>query len=189
MNRLEFLFGADSNTARSAIGMKCQFCSNPATVHLTKLLKKEKLEVHLCEACAEKHQSPSADMSLSSILESFIGQHVSPVAEELSRLICPTCGIKYMEFRADGRLGCPADYELFRAGLVPILQRIHRATRHAGKVPRHRQDSSTIDGDRGKNDLLELRQQLRRAIEDENYERAAAVRDLIRQKEVSDELG
>jgi protein arginine kinase activator len=158
--------------------MKCQYCSNPATVHLTRLVKKQKLEVHLCEACAEKHQAAPADLSLSAILESLIGQHVSPVAEELGRLICPTCGIKYMEFRADGRLGCPADYELFRAGLVPILQRIHRATRHAGKVPRRR---PAVRRDDGTADLLDLRQQLRRA--------AAALRDLIRQKEGSDEPG
>jgi protein arginine kinase activator len=163
--------------------MKCQFCSNPATVHLTRLVKKQKVEVHLCQACAEKHQSPVSDLSLSSILESLIGQHVSPVAEELSRLICPTCGIKYMEFRADGRLGCPADYEVFRAGLVPILQRIHRATRHAGKVPGRRAPTPRDSAE----DLLELRQQLRRAVEAEDYERAAAVRDLIRQKEASDE--
>jgi protein arginine kinase activator len=172
--------------------MKCQFCSNPATVHLTRLVKKQKVEVHLCDACAEKHekpQSPSADLSLSSILESVIGQHVSPVAEELGRLICPTCGIKYMEFRADGRLGCPADYEVFRAGLVPILQRIHRATRHAGKAPRHRPVAAR-DADASQPiDLLGLRQQLRRAIDAEDYERAAALRDRIRQKEGSDEPG
>src|ERR1700760_4905139 len=109
--------------------MKCQFCSNQATVHLTRLVKKQKLQVHLCEACAEKHQSAPEDLSLSSIIESLIGQHVSPIAEELGRLIRPTCGIKYMECGADGRRGCPADYEVFRAGLVPILQRILRATR------------------------------------------------------------
>src|SRR4051794_39368723 len=165
--------------------MKCQFCGNPAVVHLTRLVKKQKLEIHLCQACAEKHQSPPADLSLSAILESLIGQHVSPVAEELSRLICPTCGIKYMEFRADGRLGCPADYEVFRAGLVPILQRIHRATRHAGKAPRRRMDGPQSPG----TDLLDLRQQFRRAVEAENYERAAALRDMIRQKEASDEPG
>lgn len=170
--------------------MKCQFCANPATVHLTRLVKKQKLEVHLCEACAEKHQSPASDVSLSSILESLIGQHVSPVAEELGRLICPTCGIKYMEFRADGRLGCPADYEVFRAGLVPILQRIHRATRHVGKVPR-RVAGPSPDADRAgpSAELLDLRQQLRRAVEAEDYERAAALRDLIRQKEPPDEPG
>src|SRR5438067_7435087 len=151
--------------------MKCQFCSNPATVHLTKLVKKQKLEVHLCQACAEKHQSPASEWSLSSILESLIGQHVSPVAEELGRLICPTCGIKYMEFRADGRLGCPADYEVFRTGLLPILERIHRATRHVGKVPR-RHGADPLHGCPGRgpggaaltDELLELRQQLRRAV-------------------------
>src|SRR5437764_10763873 len=121
-----------------AARMKCQNCSNPATVHLTKIVNKQKQELHLCQACAEKHAAPAAELSLSAILQSLIGQHVSAVSEELSRLNCPTCGIKYMEFRSDGRLGCPADYEAFRAGLLPILQRIHRATRHAGKVPRRR---------------------------------------------------
>ncbi|HTK76951.1 MAG TPA: hypothetical protein VL371_16915, partial [Gemmataceae bacterium] len=116
--------------------MKCQHCPNPATVHLTKIVNKQKQELHLCQACAEKHAAPAAELSLSAILQSLIGQHVSAVSEELSRLNCPTCGIKYMEFRSDGRLGCPADYEVFRAGLLPILQRIHRATRHVGKVPR-----------------------------------------------------
>ena len=111
--------------------MKCQYCSSPATVHVTKIVKQGgRQEVHLCEACARKHAPAAEGLSLSSIVQSFIGQHVSPVTEELSRLNCPTCGIKYMEFRADGRLGCPADYEVFRIGLVPILQRIHRATRH-----------------------------------------------------------
>jgi len=169
--------------------MKCHFCSNPATVHITKLVQQKKLEVHLCEACAEKHQGPAADLSLSSILESLIGQHVSPVAEELGRLICPTCGIKYMEFRADGRLGCPADYEVFRQGLVPILQRIHRATRHAGKIP-GRRSGATNSGATAvalDTELLDLRQRLRRAVDAEDYERAATIRDLIRHKEASDE--
>jgi protein arginine kinase activator len=163
--------------------MKCQYCDSPATVHLTKILNKQtRQEVHLCQACASKHSASPAEMSLSSIVQSLIGQHVSPIAEELSRLICPTCGIKYMEFRSDGRLGCPADYEVFRTGLVPILLRLHRATRHVGKAPRRHRPSSA-------GELLELRQQLRRAIDHEDYELAAHLRDTIRQKESSDESG
>src|SRR3954452_809348 len=159
--------------------MKCQLCSNPATEHLTKIVNKEKTEVHLCQACAEKQQLPAAEMSLSAILQSLIGQHVSSVTEELARLNCPTCGIKYMEFRADGRLGCPADYEVFRTGLLPILQRIHRATRHVGKAPR-RSDPRPAGPARDRAaEVLALRQQLRRAIETEHYERAAELRDLI----------
>ncbi len=164
--------------------MKCQFCSNPATVHLTRIVEQKKTEVHLCQACAEKHTAPAAEMNLSSILQTLIGQHVSAVTEELARLNCPTCGIKYMEFRADGRLGCPSDYEVFRAGLLPILQRIHRATRHVGKVPRRRGLREARAAE-----LLDLRQRLRRAVDGENYERAAELRDLIRQKETSDEPG
>ena len=163
--------------------MKCQHCPNPATVHLTKIVNKQKQELHLCQTCAEKHAAPATELSLSAILQSLIGQHVSAVSEELSRLNCPTCGIKYMEFRSDGRLGCPADYEVFRAGLLPILQRIHRATRHVGKVPRRLAPENRAA------ELLKLRQELRRAVDAENYELAAQLRDLIRQKEASDEPG
>jgi protein arginine kinase activator len=170
--------------------MRCQLCSNPATVHLTKIVNKQKTEVHLCQGCAEKQHAPAGELSLSAILQSLIGQHVSSVTEELARLNCPTCGIKYMEFRADGRLGCPADYEVFRAGLLPILERIHRATRHVGKVPRrHGAPEGGHIGLGRLVEILELRQQLRRAVETENYERAAELRDLIRQKETSDEPG
>jgi protein arginine kinase activator len=165
--------------------MKCQYCDNPAKVHVTKILKnQERQEIHLCEACAAKQGPPTTELSLSSILQSLIGQHVGAVTEELSRLNCPTCGIKYMEFRTDGRLGCPADYEVFRTGLVPILQRIHRATRHVGKAPRRRATRRTTPAE-----LLDLRQQLRRAVEREEYELAAHLRDTIRQKEASDEPG
>lgn len=164
--------------------MKCQQCSSPATVHITRIVNKQQTELHLCQACAAKHQPPAVEFSLSSILQSLIGQHVGAVTEELSRLICPTCGIKYMEFRADGRLGCPADYAVFRTGLVPILQRIHRSTRHIGKKPRRRSPRRSAAAE-----LLDLRQQLRRAVEAENYELAAHLRDTIRQKEASDEPG
>jgi protein arginine kinase activator len=161
--------------------MKCQLCSNTATVHFTKLINKKVTELHLCANCAAKQQIPSlGDLSLSAILQSLIGQHVGPLSEELSRLTCPTCGVKYMEFRRDGRLGCPCDYGLFRAGLEPILQRVHRATRHAGKVPRRHRSSER------ESVLLELRQKLRRAISSEAFEDAARLRDLIRAKEADE---
>jgi protein arginine kinase activator len=164
--------------------MKCQYCDSDATVHLTKVVKKVKQEVHLCQTCAEKQfAAPASEMSLSTILQTLIGQHVSAQTEELSRLNCPTCGIKYMEFRADGRLGCPSDYDHFRVGLLPILERVHRATRHAGKVPR-RSGATARPAD-----LLDLRQRLRKAVAAEDYELAARLRDAIRQKEATDEPG
>jgi protein arginine kinase activator len=160
--------------------MKCQYCSESATVHLANVDDEgQKMVLHLCEACAEqKKVIAKKELNLPALLQTLIGTHVGSWTDELSRLACPLCGIKYMEFRAEGRLGCPHDYEVFRAGLEPLLQRIHRATQHSGKSPRHRKRSS-----RWQCELLDLRRQLRAAVEEEAFERAANLRDLIRQKE------
>src|SRR5438270_1100285 len=160
-------------------GMKCQSCANPATVHLTDIINGHKRELHLCQSCAEKqHLFKKQDLNLPAILHTLIGQHVGPLTDELARLTCPVCGIKYMEFRAEGRLGCPQDYEVFRAALAPLLQRIHRAARHVGKIAVHAVRNAALQAE-----LMELRQELRRAVEAELYEEAARLRDLIRQKE------
>ena len=166
--------------------MKCQFCSNPATVHLTTLtgLKTKKV-MDLCDACAKQHQvvsEPKPDLNIPAIVHLLLGSQLDQTSEELARLTCPECGVKYMEFRGEGRLGCPHDYEVFRAGLEPILRRVHRATRHAGKAPPHRQQNQ-----QRQTELFELHHRLRLAIEAETYEEAARIRDLIRQKEDSDE--
>jgi len=159
--------------------VKCQFCSNPATVHLTNIENNQKKEMHLCQSCAESHQLiKQHELNLPAILKTLIGQHVGPLTDELSRLACPACGVRFMEFRAAGRLGCPHDYQVFRAGLEPLLQRIHRASRHTGKRPRHHTLSLE-----GQAELVELRRRLRAAVEAEAYEEAACIRDILRQKE------
>jgi protein arginine kinase activator len=160
--------------------VQCDSCSKPATVHLTDIVDGHKKEVHLCESCAEKRQLlQNEELNLAMILQSVLGQHVDPVTDELARLACPACGIKYMEFRAEGRLGCPHDYDVFQAGLKPLLERIHRAEQHKGKRPRRAPAAA------GLAELVLLRQDLRRAVEAEAYEEAARLRDLLRQKEAS----
>ena len=164
--------------------MKCQSCDNPATVHLTDIVNGKKKELHLCPACAEKQKLlAQQELDLPAILQSLIGQHVGQLSDELARLTCPVCGIKYMEFRAEGRLGCPHDYTVFRTGLQPLLQRIHRAERHVGKSPARRPTRQAVESEQ------ELRRQLRAAVDEERYEEAARLRDLLRQREARDEPG
>jgi protein arginine kinase activator len=159
--------------------VKCHSCNKPATVHLTDIINGHKREIHLCQECAEKHQWFKQDeINLSGLLQTVLGKQVGQLTDELSRLTCPACGIKYMEFKAEGRLGCPNDYEVFQHALEPLLQRIHRAIRHKGKVPRTGLRSA--DWQR---ELVQLRQELRNAVEAEAYEEAARLRDLLRQKE------
>src|SRR5262245_53288547 len=165
--------------------MKCQSCDNAATVHLTDIVDGKKKERHLCSACAQKQQLLSQqELNLPAILQTLIGHHVGQLSDELARLACPVCGIRYMEFRAEGRLGCPHDYKVFRSGLDPLLLKIHRSTRHLGKSPR--QGAPPTDR------LVEValsRRQLQTAVDAEPYEEAARLRDLLREKEATDESG
>src|SRR5262249_7187111 len=137
----------------------------------------------LCQACAEQQQIlKHQELNLSVILQTVIGPHLGPPTDEVSRLTCPVCGIKYMEFKAEGRLGCPHDYQVFHVALEPLLEPIHRSARHVGKVPRHTGHNLARQAE-----ILELRRQLRSAVEAEAYEEAARLRDLLRQKEAADE--
>lgn len=163
--------------------MTCHECGQPATVHLTEIVNGKKKVKHFCGACAEKQELlKQQQLNVNAIVQSMIGQHVGAAADQLSRLTCPTCGIKYMEFKAAGRCGCPNDYHVFREPLLPLLERIHRGNKHVGKVPPHALKHAAVQ-----NELRDLRQQLRTAVEQEAYEEAARLRDLIRQKEHADE--
>jgi protein arginine kinase activator len=165
--------------------VKCQNCQqNPATFHLTDIVNGNKKETHLCQACAEQKQLlHKQEQNLSAILQTVIGPHIGALTDDLARLTCPECGIKYMEFKAEGRLGCPHDYQVFHTALEPLLQRIHRATRHAGKKPRRRARAGW------QTEIVTLRQRLREAVNCENFEEAARLRDQLRLKEATDEPG
>ncbi len=160
----------------------CKFCGQPATIHLTDILQKQKRETHLCEACAKAKgvipEKPGSHFDLQGLVQLVMGGHEAPEVTEAISLACPACKMKYAEFRAEGRLGCDRDYEVFAAPLMTLLERVHRSTDHCGKIP---------VGQRSRMGLLGLRAELAAAIAAERYEEAAALRDRIRQKEGADE--
>jgi len=157
---------------------KCQFCSNPATVHLTEFLDKKKGEMHLCETCARKQNvitdSPQA-LNVPALLQLMFGSVPPTGRESAPDAVCPECGTPYAHFRAQGRLGCPHDYEVFRPLLAPLIEKVHNhAGRHVGKVPRrHRQRMQIAH-------RVDLEAQLKSAVAAEQYEEAARLRDSIR---------
>jgi protein arginine kinase activator len=158
--------------------MTCQRCSDEATVHLTETIDGKRRELHLCLPCARKAglapPDTAPELALDKVVDSLIVAHVGELVGALAELSCPDCGLKFMEFRAEGRLGCPNDYLVFAPGLTPILHHSHGATRHVGKLPGRRP---------GGPDRLRLRAQLREAIAREDYELAATLRDQLRQKD------
>jgi protein arginine kinase activator len=95
---------------------------------------------------------------------------------------CEQCGITWAEFRQSGLLGCPNDYQVFEKDLMPLLQRAHEnMSHHVGKVPTRRGNSGVPM--KRQVDLTRLRKELAKAVEAEDYERAAKLRDQIRQAE------
>ncbi len=142
----------------------------------------EKRERHLCQECAEKegiivkqHQHTTNE-----ILQQFIKYKTGIAAGE--DLSCPRCGMTFREFQVKGQLGCPDDYTAFRKVLAPLIERAHEgATQHVGKVP-----GSAGDVVRRQTGLVRLRRELAEAIERENYELAARVRDKIQILESAD---
>lgn len=159
----------------------CQLCQQAkATVHITDTVP-EKRERHLCEACAQKehvivkHHQPTA-----AIIQEFIKQKAGLGAADDP--VCHHCGISFREFQLKGVLGCPYDYEAFRPYLMPLIERAHEgAKQHVGKSPQQGVDPLA----RRQAGLMRLQRELKEAIEQENYELAARVRDQIRSLETA----
>ncbi|RUL85906.1 UvrB/UvrC motif-containing protein [Tautonia sociabilis] len=160
--------------------MMCQLCSREASVHLSETVDGTRRELHLCGPCARKAgltpPDPPPNAALEAVVDHLIVQHVGELVGELARASCPLCGLKFMDFRTGGRLGCPNDYEAFSQGLSPLLRTAHGATRHVGKAPRKRTPP-------GRSPRLRLRARLREAIAREDYELAATLRDQLRQED------
>jgi protein arginine kinase activator len=155
--------------------MICENChKNVATVHLTEIVNKQKKEIHLCEDCAkEKGVSIKSHFSVSNLLGGLV-QSAQPQQEELPGVSCANCGMTFSEFKSKGRLGCMHDYKVFKQGLQPLIEKIHGSTQHLGKVP------SRVGKEMARErKLLKLRQELKLAIEREEYEKAAEIRDRI----------
>ena len=157
--------------------MKCDRCDKPATVHGTEISGGQKIEKHLCEDCAaEEGIAIKAEVPISQLLEDFILHTGEPGGETMA---CDVCGLTFKEFREQALLGCPNDYEAFEKGLLPMLERAQDgATEHVGKVP-HRAGPEN----KKHTAVLRLRAELKAAISDEDYERAAALRDQIKEYE------
>lgn len=169
--------------------MLCDICSkNQATVHLTEIVDEQMTELHLCEECAkQKSIQMEQQFGLSDLLGGLVDFGKGPIAKELSKAKCPTCNLSYDDFKKIGRLGCSNCYQAFINYLTPLLKRIHGSSVHTGKVPQGVVTAARVvtakksePARRTGSTLQELRIKLHKAIELENFEEAAKLRDKIR---------
>jgi protein arginine kinase activator len=158
--------------------MLCDLCHNHiATVHLTEIIDEKVTELHICQGCAKsKTEELKQQLNISDFVGGLIpgGQN----REKDTNLKCSCCGISFYDFKKKGRLGCANCYVAFKAQLVPLIKKIHGSVHHRGKFPHHVGEDLVI-GEKVK----VLKARLERAIQLEEYEEAANLRDQIRELE------
>jgi len=166
--------------------MLCQHCKqNEATTHIRRVINGAAQEYHLCAACAKEagiaaqFAAPEFGFQLSDLFSGFLGSSLRGQGQALpSPVRCELCGSSLDEIIRSSRVGCARCYETFAAQLQPTLQRIHGVLKHTGKTPVT--DPAIAQRKQKEHEITHLRGEIAAAVQAEDYEQAAHLRDKIR---------
>lgn len=170
--------------------MLCENCKErEAVIHLTQIVDNSVTTMHLCEPCAAEKGVETgtsvAKFPLGDFLATLGKSGSGEPAEAGLDIPCRSCGATMRDFRASGRLGCAVCYESFDQHMRDLLRRLHGSATHVGEAyqqqgaPSAPSSQGALVPQRGGR-LEDLRDQLKRAVESENFELAAELRDQIR---------
>lgn len=165
--------------------MLCDVCKkNNATIHVTQIINGVKKEYNMCELCAKDknyfgngNDVNKKDIPLENVLSGLIDFiNGNSYKVQKNSITCSNCGLTYDEFKERGLLGCSKCYEEFNSYLNPIIKRIQANTEHVGKIPKMK-----WQGLIKKKKIDKLKESLNNSIAMEEYEKAAKIRDEIRE--------
>ena len=150
--------------------MKCSRCNkNEATVFYKQNINGDIKEFALCSECASSHEH---DIYAPFVNLNLFGVKNIPVSEKKR---CNLCGSSFDDIRREGKVGCGKCYETFEKELRSTINSIHGTSLHEKRIPKEiKEINDEIDS---------LKKELKAAIENEEYERAAILRDKIKEKE------
>jgi protein arginine kinase activator len=159
--------------------MSCDQChEREAVIHLTQIVNDQVTTLHLCERCAAEKGVESPASVTKTPLGTFLaamGKEAEAPAPKTADT-CSRCGGSLQDFRESGRLGCPECWRAFETPLRDLLRRLHGSTHHVGE---RYADQPGAAGE-PKVEVADLRERLRVAVESENFELAAELRDRLR---------
>jgi protein arginine kinase activator len=161
--------------------MLCDNChENEASIHYTELIDNKLIELHLCTSCAQKKGfgAFSSTCSLANFISGLTEIDSQRTSLKETQEVCNFCGMSYNDFKRLGLLGCSECYEKFSDEISQLLRKIHGTTHHTGKMPAK---LSKLVASRKK--IMELKEKLKKAVELEEYEKAAKLRDKIKKLE------
>ena len=157
----------------------CSVCKEkPATVFLTNITADEKAQkLDLCDDCAKAKGLDNNLTIFPFAADAMLGLGAAQEIEAAGGGVetrCPRCGFTQADFKKSGRLGCAECYQTFAEGLSGLLKTMHKGTQHVGKAPAALRESRDVS-----ERVKALQKKLARAVEDENFEQAAELRDEI----------
>ena len=157
----------------------CQKCGqHPATFHYQENVNGVKKEMHLCAHCAAgEGMGPKLWFSADPVFGAIpIFGKASPIREGVGR-VCPGCGTSLEEIRKKGKFGCSRCYDTFAANLdlTPFVGNGYPLSPSNGQA--------SADEKREMGEVERWKAELQEALKEENYEKAAVLRDRIREKE------
>ena len=163
--------------------MLCQNCGkNDATTHIKKIVNGDRTEMHLCANCAEHfgYGDLFSDFgfNMGNMFANFLSDFPLSIGPATKTARCEKCGNSFDDIIRSGMLGCSDCYTTFYDRLLPSLQRIHGKLKHIGKVGQIMGETACKT-----NKIDSLKQELAKAVEEQNYEQAAILRDKIKEEE------
>ncbi|MEM9017655.1 MAG: UvrB/UvrC motif-containing protein [Verrucomicrobiota bacterium] len=175
--------------------MKCDVCQKDnATIFFSQVVDGKLQKVNLCKECAdEKGVTDPTGFALADMLDGMGEQTETETIVDTEELTCTSCGFSQTDFKKTGRFGCADCYHVFDDGLDSLLEAMHKHTEHRGKVPSTFPDLPEAEIAPGPEEpemeespldkLSDLKIALSKSVEDEDYEKAAHLRDEISQLE------
>jgi protein arginine kinase activator len=165
--------------------MRCDDCHKAeASIQVTQIVNNEKMTLNLCQKCAEKRGFRSPFEGVPFPLAEFLSSMISPPGTETGKKTtaktdketrCPNCGMSFSDFARRGRLGCGSCYKTFKPQLKDLLRKIHGTDIHRGKIPHlPGEEMESLKEER------KLQEELKKAIDEEDFELAARIRDKIK---------
>lgn len=169
--------------------MLCQKCNkNQASFYFKQVVNGATEEYQVCPECAHEmgldgmFKIPQFGLGLDSFLSNMLGLSTkTPHGAAESSETCPLCGSTAIDVSRMGRPGCATCYDVFQPMLEPYIRRIHGKTSHTGGIPA----SAGIEVTR-RRQIDQLKTDMRQAIENQEFERAAEIRDELKRLEGSD---
>lgn len=162
--------------------MICDRCGDrEATIHQIHVTDNQVQHLQLCEECAkEGTEDPAAEAGVAEAFEGFKSQ------QEESE-VCPECGTTLQELRKTNRVGCEECYSTFRDQFEQLVHRIHGAERHVGEGSEYTGEGGGLGKVSSDKKKKMLQKRLQKRVEEEDYERAAELRDRIEDLDEGDD--